>query len=133
MKAKDVKIVNFPTQYDASSIIPFLLVNDHSIIVVRNPKKDVLPLLKLIMRKGIIFFKQNNQPIKVNLTLWIFIDVLPYIEKGKKGATDRKPPKKVQELVTRDYGIDFPNLFDLVVDISQYTNVEILGTDYLKF
>lgn len=133
LKSKEVRIVEFPREYDASSIIPFLLVNDHSIVVVRNPKKDVLPLLKLIMRKGMIFFKQHNQPIKVNITLWILLDVLPYIEKGKKGANDRKPPKKLHELVTRDYGVDFPNMFDLVVDISQYTNVDVLGTDYLKF
>ncbi len=29
--------------------------------------------------------------------------------------------------------MDFPSLFDIALDISQYSNVEILGTDYLKF
>lgn len=58
LKSKEVRIVDFPTQYDATSVIPFLLVNDHSIVVVRNPKKDILPLLKLIMRRGLLFFKQ---------------------------------------------------------------------------
>ena len=89
LKSKSVRIVDFPTLYDHASIIPFLLVNDHSILLIRNPKKDILPLLKLIMRKGVIYFKQN-QPIKVNITLWIMIDVLPYIEKATKGANERK-------------------------------------------
>lgn len=61
------------------------------------------------------------------------IDVLPYIEKGHKGATDKKPPKRLQELVMRDYGIDFHSLFDIVIDTSQYSNVEVLGTDFLKY
>ena len=94
LKSKSVRIVDFPTIYDPSSIIPFLLINDHSIILVRNPKKDILPLLKLIMRKGIIFFKQT-QPIKVNITIWVMIDALPFIEKGMKGASEKRPPKKI--------------------------------------
>jgi hypothetical protein len=57
LKSKGVKIVDFPVIHDPSTVIPFLLVNDHSIVVVRNPRKDVLPLLKLIMRKGFIYFK----------------------------------------------------------------------------
>lgn len=133
LKCKGVRIVDFPTVYDHSSIIPFLLTNDHSIIVIRNPKKDVLPLLKLIMRKGSIFFKQHSQPIKVNITIWLLIDVFSYVDKGIKGATDKRPPKKLQELFIRDYGIDFSSLFDIVIDLSQYSNVDILGTDYLKF
>ena len=133
LKCKGVRIVEFPTIYDASSIVPFLLINDHSIIVVRNPKKDILPLIKLIMRKGLIFVKSNNQPIHINITLWVMIDAMPYIEKGVRGASEKKPPKKLQELVLKEYGIDFHSLFDIVIDISQYSNVDILGTDYLKF
>jgi hypothetical protein len=60
LRGKGVRIVDFPTIYDHSSVIPFLLVNDHSIIVVRNPKKDILALLKLIMRRGCIFFKHRR-------------------------------------------------------------------------
>lgn len=58
LRSKGVRIVDFPSVYEASTIIPFLLINDHSIIVMRNPKKDILNLLKLIIRKGVIFFKQ---------------------------------------------------------------------------
>ena len=57
LRGKGVKIVDFPTIHDQATVIPFLLVNDHSIVIVRNPKKDILPLLKMIMRKGTIFFK----------------------------------------------------------------------------
>jgi hypothetical protein len=46
---------------------------------------------------------------------------------------DKKPPKKLQEMIHREYGIDFHALFDIVIDMSQYSNVEILGSDYLKF
>ena len=94
LRRKGVKIVDFPTIYDAQSIIPFLLVNDHSILIVRNPKPDILPMLKLIMRKGVIFFKQK-QPIQVNITIWLMIDCIPYIEQGMKGASEKKPPKKL--------------------------------------
>jgi hypothetical protein len=52
MRGKGVRLVDFPSVMDHSCIIPFLLINDHSILVVRNPKKDVLPLLKMIMRRG---------------------------------------------------------------------------------
>jgi len=132
LKGKGVKIVDFPALYDLATVVPFLLVNDHSILVVRNPKKDILPLLKQIMRRGTIFFKQQHQPIQVNISLWILVDVLPYVDKGAKGA-DKKPPKRLQEMVLRDYGTDFHSFFDLVIDMSQYSNVEVLGTDYLKF
>lgn len=57
LRNKSVRIVEFPSMYDHTSIVPFLLVNDHSIIVIRNPKKDILPLIKMIMRKGVIYFK----------------------------------------------------------------------------
>ena len=133
LRGKGVRIVDFPTIYDHSSVIPFLLVNDHSIIVVRNPKKDILALLKLIMRRGCIFFKQKNMPIKINLTIWVLVEVIPYVDKGVKGSNEKKPPKKLQEMIHRDFGIDFHSLFDIVIDLSQYSNVDILGTDYLKF
>ena len=57
LKKKGIKIVSFPTTYDLQSIVPFLLLNDHSILLVRNPKKDVLPLLKSIIRYGVIWYK----------------------------------------------------------------------------
>ncbi len=92
MQSKGVKIVNFPTIYDHASIIPFLLSNDHSIIVFRNPKKELLPMLRMIIRRGTIKYKE---PIAVNLTIWVLIDVLTYVEKGIKNASEKKPPKKL--------------------------------------
>ncbi len=115
MQSKGVKIVNFPTIYDHASIIPFLLSNDHSIIVFRNPKKELLPMLRMIIRRGSIKYKE---PITVNLTIWVLIDVLSYIEKGIKNASEKRPPKKLQEMIFKDYGVDFPPLFDIALDIS---------------
>lgn len=92
MKAKGVRIVNFPTISDHSSIIPFLLSNDHSIIVCRNPKKEALNMIKMIIRRGTIKYRE---PIKVNLTIWVLIDVLTYVEKGVKNANEKRPPKKL--------------------------------------
>ena len=54
LKRKGTKIVEFPSIYEISSIIPFLLINDHSIILLKNPKKDILNILKLVIKKGII-------------------------------------------------------------------------------
>jgi len=92
MRAKGVRIVNFPTISDHASIIPFLLSNDHSIVVFRNPKKELLPMLKMIIRRGAVKYKE---PINVNLTIWVLIDVLTYIEKGVKNANEKRPPKKL--------------------------------------
>jgi hypothetical protein len=92
MRAKGVRIVNFPTISDHASIIPFLLSNDHSIVVFRNPKKELLPMLKMIIRRGAVKYKE---PINVNLTIWVLIDVLNYIEKGVKNVNEKRPPKKL--------------------------------------
>ena len=92
MRAKGVRIVNFPTISDHTSIIPFLLSNDHSIVVLRNPKKELLPMLKMIIRRGAVKYKE---PINVNLTIWVLIDVLTYIEKRVKNANEKRPPKKL--------------------------------------
>jgi hypothetical protein len=97
-------------------VVPFLLANDHSILVVRSPlRKDVLPLLRLVMRRGLLLFR--GQPIRVNLTLWMLVDVLPFIQRGA-AASDKKPPKRMVELLTREYGVEFPTLFDMLIDIS---------------
>eukprot|EP00347_Sterkiella_histriomuscorum_P018336 403345893 len=130
LKCKGVKVVEFPSTYDAQTTIPFLLMNDHSIIVFKNPKKDILNLLKLIMRKGVIFFKQQNQPIRVNLTIWVFLDAIQLLDKIKG---PKKSQKNLTELILKEYGSDFINLFDIAIEISNYSQVEVLGTDYLKY
>lgn len=79
---KGVKIVDFPGCYDVKSIVPFLLLNDHSILLVKNPKKDILPILKTIMRYGVIFYSANGQPpkpIKLNITVWVYFDIVPHL------------------------------------------------------
>ena len=57
LRRKGTKIVDFPTVYDMTSIIPFLLVNDHSIILIKNPMKEVQSLINLIIRKGLVMNK----------------------------------------------------------------------------
>jgi hypothetical protein len=57
MRNKGVKIIDFPSNYDLKSIIPFILLNDHSILLVKNPNKDVIPLFKSIVKTGLLWYK----------------------------------------------------------------------------
>ena len=143
LRKKGVKIVDLPRYYDLQSLIPFLLLNDHSILLVTNPKKDVLPLLKSIIRTGVIWYKPPGgaiaaRPIRINLTIWIFVDVVPWLEKlakSNKGLKPNQPPKNINEISEKEYGDrgELMQLFDVVVDISQYTNLGIMGSKYLKY
>ena len=46
LKLKGVKVVNVPSNvYDMPSLLPFLLINDHSVLVLRDPRKELVPLL----------------------------------------------------------------------------------------
>lgn len=78
---KGIKTVTLPTVYDSNSIIPFLLMNDHSVLIVNKPKPDVLQMLKLIMRTGTVRLKNDSKPIKINVTIWVIIDIHPWLEK----------------------------------------------------
>lgn len=96
LRKKGVKIVDLPRHYDVPSLIPFLLLNDHSVLLVTNPKKDILQLLKSIIRTGVIWYKPPGgsvaaRPIKINLTIWIFVDVIPWLEKLAKTNKGLKP------------------------------------------
>ena len=61
--------------YDISILMPFLLINDHSILIVKNPRKDILGILKQIIRSG----QYNKQ--KINLTIWVIIDITIWLDK----------------------------------------------------
>ena len=52
LQERGVSIVELPTIYDEKHLLPFLLINDHSILLVRNPKKDLLNMLKQVVRTG---------------------------------------------------------------------------------
>jgi hypothetical protein len=41
LKSRGVRIVQLPSAYDMANLLPFLLINDHSILVIRHPHKDV--------------------------------------------------------------------------------------------
>ena len=84
-----MKIVTLPSnngQFDAYTLVPFLLLNDHSIILVRNPKKEVMQILKQIIRSGSVHFKEPgsasagiSKPIALSVTIWILVDVTGYL------------------------------------------------------
>ena len=44
-KDKQVKLVEVPTLYDQEGVHQFLLMNLSSILVIRNPRKDLIQLL----------------------------------------------------------------------------------------
>jgi hypothetical protein len=77
-----------------------LLLNDHSILLVKNPKKDIMPLLKSIIKYGVVWYKPagaggsgqspNAKPIRVNFTIWIFIDILPWLKDLNKPQGNKR-------------------------------------------
>lgn len=84
------------------------------------------------MRLGFIFY--NGKPIRVNITVWVFIDVIGYLEKAVKQSSNNKAaPKTMKDMFSKEYGPEILNLFDSVFDCSQYSNLEIMGTKYLKY
>ena len=44
---------------------------------------------------------------------------------GNVESKEKRPRKKVKEVIDKQYGIDFLSLFDIVVDMSSYSNLEI--------
>ena len=52
LRKRGIKAVHLPSIYDMQNILPFLLINDHSILIIKNPRKDVLGMLKQIIRTG---------------------------------------------------------------------------------
>jgi hypothetical protein len=137
LRKKGVKIVDMPSMFDAKTVVPFLLLNDHSIVVVRNPSKDILPILMNIMRHGIVWYKSEDtpKPIRVNITVWVFVDILAWSEKLVK-QTKKNEPVKVKDLLEKQFGVhgkEFLSLFESVVDCTQYSNLEIIGSRFLKY
>lgn len=52
LRSRGVKTVTLPSLCDQKNLLPFLLINDHSILVIKNPRKELLPMLKAIIRTG---------------------------------------------------------------------------------
>ena len=109
LKSRGVKTVTLPALCDQTNILPFLLINDHSILVIKNPKKELLPMLKAIIRTG-TFHKQ-----RVNLTIWVIIDVTLYLDKlvtlgstvGDANFNSRKAKKTVKDVLDKEFTIEF--------------------------
>ena len=102
-------------------------------LVIKNPKKDLMPMLKAIIRTG-TFKKQ-----RVNLTIWVIIDVTLYLDKlvtlgstvGDANFNSRKAKKTVKDILDKEFTIEFCQLFDVIVDVTQISNLSLLGNKYL--
>ena len=46
LRSRGVRIVQLPATYDTNNLLPFLLINDHSILVIRHPRKNVESIVK---------------------------------------------------------------------------------------
>jgi hypothetical protein len=105
------------------------LINDHSIVVIRNPRKDVLSPLKQLIRAG----KYNGQ--KLNVTVWVVVDITCWLDKliptGGISERNRKARKTVKDVIDKEFTIDFALIFDLVLDVSQHSNTGLLGPRFL--
>jgi len=101
------------------------------------------------MRFGVIQYSSNagpaannnnvaGKPIKVNITVWVYFDIVPHLaalnkpNKRSSNTTDRK----VKEVFEKEYGQEgreFLNLFEVVLDCTQFSNLEIMGSRFLKY
>ena len=77
-------------------------------------------MLKAIIRTG-TFQKQ-----RVNLTIWIFVDITLYLDKlinlGSTVSGDnyntRKQKKTIKDVLDKEFTIEFCQLFDIIVDVT---------------
>jgi len=83
-----------------------------------------VPLLKQVIRAG------KYQKQRLNLTIWVIIDVTVWLD--KLVVTGRKAKKTVKDMLDKEYSIDFCNLFDICLDVTQFSNSEVLGKRYLS-
>ena len=59
LKRRGISIVDFPVIYDDATAVPFLMANDHSIIVFRNPSPAMAKIIRGVLNTGKISFKGN--------------------------------------------------------------------------
>ena len=75
----------------------------------------------------------------MNLTVWVIIDVTVWLDKlvtnqnqlGEAGYTQRKAKKTVKDMIDKEYTVDFCQLFDVILDVTQLSNLSLLGPKYL--
>jgi len=90
-------------------------------------------MLKAIIRTG-SFMKQ-----RVNLTLWVVIDITLYLDKlvslgstiGDGSFNLRKPKKTVKDILDKEFTIEFCQLFDIIIDVTQLSTLSLLGSKFL--
>ena len=109
-----------PTTYSTDQLLTFLQINDHSILVIRQPKKDLIPLIhSLIVRQG---YKGQT----LNITVWVLIDATVYLDKLVI-RKEKVAKKSIKQMIDKDYGVEFAKLFDLVFDTSLVSNEGLFG------
>ena len=64
-----------------------------------------------------------NKPIKVNITLWVVYDIIPWLDKMNKDNRRMKanqPERKIKEMCDKEFGDrgEFLGLFDSIIDAS---------------
>ena len=109
-----------PISYSIDQLMTFLQINDHSILVIRQPKKDMISVINTLITK------QGYKGQKLNITVWVLIDATVYLDKLviKK---ERAAKKSVKMMIDKEFGLDFAKLFDLVFDTSQISNESLFG------
>ena len=70
--------------YDLKTLIIFLVANDHSIILVENPSKRIIQLIKKLLDSEKFINKDLNNAserngLLLNVTFWLIIDVTEYL------------------------------------------------------
>ena len=74
------------------------------------------------------------------MTLWVFLDVTIYLDKlvnlgstvGDACYNTKKPKRTVKDIIDKEFTIEFCQLFDIIVDVTQISNLSLLGSKYLR-
>ena len=72
----------------------------------------------------------------LNLTIWVVIDITCWQDKliPQSGISDlrqKKRNKTVKDILDKEFTVDFCQLFDTILDISQHSNTHLLGSKFL--
>jgi hypothetical protein len=69
------------------------------------------------------------------LTIWVVIELTCWLDRliPAQGISDAKQRKRKtpKDLLDKEFGIDFCQLFDIIVDVSQVSNSYLFGSKFL--
>ena len=69
----------------------------------------------------------------------MIIDITLYLDKlitlgstvGDASFNSRKTKKTVKDILDKEFTIEFCQLFDIITDVTQFSNLQLLGNKYL--